>query len=284
MTLKERGGKKDLLQVPGRGPIMAKLHAKLPLPLRRRPELGTEAEHAMQTAIGIQREIIRPDVRFADGGIPLVEQADEVALELVRRGDGGLHQRFEDLRFAGREGFAEGLLRRCPEGHFRGIGHVRRAVVDDHAGAEDAVADQRSLLARGLETLVACEEEFLADRAAGDLFLEFVSFEAAGGLHPAHDTRIVARAARLLLEEVVKGDSLRDGFAVGDLGLACFAGDVVFTAHTLNVDVKMQLAHAGDDSFRGFAVDVDAEGWVLALETGHSFGEFGEVFLLFGFD
>lgn len=52
---------------------MAKLHTKLPLPLRRRPQLRAEPKHGIQAAIRIQREILRADIRLTDDGIALVE-------------------------------------------------------------------------------------------------------------------------------------------------------------------------------------------------------------------
>ena len=263
---------------------MAKLHRKLPLPLRRGPQLRRKAKHAVQTAIGIEGEILRADVRLADDGIPFVQQADDVALELVGRRDGRLHQGFQDLGFGHGEGLAERLLRGGLEGHFAGIRHVGRAVVDDHLRAQDAVADQGPLFARGLEPLVAREEVFLRDVAAFDFFAELVGFEGAGRFHPAHDAGEVAGASGLLFERVVEGDPLGERFAVGDLGLACFAGDAVLTAHSLHVDVEVEFPHARDNSFVGFQVNVDAEGGIFALEAGHCFGEVLEILVVLGFD
>ena len=250
---------------------MAKLHRKLPLPLRRRPQLGTKPKHTIQAAIRIKRKILRPNLRLTNHRIPLIQQPHNITLELIRRGNRGLHQRFQDLGFPRRERFAEGLLRSGLERHFRRIGHVRCAVVDDHLRTQDFVPDKGPLEAGGLEAFVACVEELFADGSAGDLLFEFIGFEAAGGFHPAHDAGEVARAAGLLFEEVVEGNALGDGFAVGDLGLAGFAGDAVFAAHALDVDVEVEFTHSGDDGFRGFGVDVDAEGGVFALEAGHGF-------------
>lgn len=263
---------------------MAKLHTKLPLPLRRRPQLRAEPKHGVQAAIGIQREILRADIRLADHRIAFIQQPHNIPLELVGGGNSRLHQRFQHLRLPRREGLAERLLRRHLEGHLRGVGHVGLAIVDDHARAEDLVPDERALAARGLEALVAGVEELLADGAAGDLLLELVGLERTRRLHPAHDAGEVAGAAGLLLEEVVEGDALRQGLAVGDLRLARLAGDPVFAAHALDVDVEVELAHARDDGLGGLGVDVDAEGGVFALEAGHGFGEVGQVFVVLGLD
>lgn len=60
------------LQLHGRGAIMAEFHAKFAFPLSRCPQLCTEAEHGIQTTIGIQREILRSDFRVANHCIALV--------------------------------------------------------------------------------------------------------------------------------------------------------------------------------------------------------------------
>jgi len=64
---------KNSLQLHRRSTIMAKLHRKLPLSLRRRPQLATKPKHTIQAAIGIQREILRPNLRIANNRIPLIE-------------------------------------------------------------------------------------------------------------------------------------------------------------------------------------------------------------------
>jgi len=101
--------------------------------------------------------------------------------------------------------------------------------------------------------------------------------------NPADDPREVSGAARLLLERVVELHPLRYGLAVGDLRLAGLAVDFVLAAHALDVDVQVEFAHAADDCFLRFGVDVDAEGGVFALETVHGFGEVGGVFVVFRF-
>ena len=111
---------------------MTKLHAKLPLALRTRPQQAREAEHGVETAVRVNGEILGPDFRVVDDGVAFVEEADNGALELVGGRDGRFHQGFENLRRACREGFAEGLLRGVLEGHFGTVGHVSRAVKDLH--------------------------------------------------------------------------------------------------------------------------------------------------------
>lgn len=70
---------------------MTKLHPEFPFPLRRGPQLRAEPKHAIQTAISIQREVLRSDFRVADQGISLIQQAHDISLKLIRRCDGCLH-------------------------------------------------------------------------------------------------------------------------------------------------------------------------------------------------
>lgn len=157
-------------------------------------------------------------------------------------------------------------------------------IVDDHACAKNLMPYERPLLARRLETLIACKKELLADGAASNLLLEAVGVERAGRLHPAADTGESSGATCLFFEGVVEGDALCDGLAVGDLRLPSLAVTFVFAPYALDIDIKMQFAHARDDSFLGFWVDMDTESGVFALKAVHGFGEGCPIARLFGLD
>ena len=244
------------LQLRRRRRVMAELHAELALALRRRAQLRREAEHGVQTAIREEREVLGPDLALVDDGVALVQQADDVALELGGRRDGGLHERLQYHGVARGEGLAEGLLRRVLEGHLGRVRHVGRAVVDHHGRAEHLVPDERALLAGRVEALLAREEELLRDRAARDLLLECVRARprhdllALGRgrrgrrLHPPDDAREVARPARLLLERMIERHLLRHRLAVRHLRLSDLAVAAVLAAHALDIDVEVQLTHA----------------------------------------
>ena len=63
-------------------------------------------------------------------------------------------------------------------------------------------------------------------------------------------------------------DGLADGLAVGDLRLALVALDLEFTTHTVDDDVELELAHAGDQGLAGLFVGRDLEGRILFGQLG----------------
>lgn len=185
---------------------------------------------------------------------------------------------------SGRKGLAECLLGSISEGHFGRIGHVGCTIVDNHACAEDAVAEQGTFLARGLESLFASKKVLLRNGATGDLLLELVLRERAGWLYISNNAGIVSGTTSLFLEKVVERYLGLNCLTVGDLWLTHNAVDLVFTTHALDIDVQMQLTHTGDDGFLRLGINVHTEGRVLTLETSHSFAEVGGVLGLLGLD
>lgn len=263
----------NLLQVRRSGRVVAKLHAELALALRGGAQLRAEAKHGVEAAVADEGKVLAANLRVVDGGVALVHEHEDVALELVGRGNGRLHQRLEDLAARLGEGLAEGHLGGQVEGVVGGIGDVGLAVVDDHLGADDAVAQQGALFARELEALGAGGQELVGDVPADDLALVVVLLGLVVGLDVAGHAGKVAGAAALALEQVVEVGAAGDGLAVGDAGLARDALRLVLALQALDVDLEMQLAHAGDDGLFALGVDVDAEGRVLALESVHRLAE-----------
>ncbi|CAH0056777.1 unnamed protein product [Clonostachys solani] len=266
----ERG---NILQVWRSWRVVAKLHGELSLALRGGAELGAEAEHGVEGAVAGEGEVLGADVGVVDGGVALVHEHEDAALELVGGGDGGLHEGLEDLAAGLLEGLAEGHLRGEVEGVVGRVGNVGGAVVDDHLGADDVVAQEGALVGRGLEALGAGSEELVGDVAADDLALVEVLAGLLVGLDPTRDAGEVAGAAALALEQEVEVGAVGDGLAVGDAGLAGDAVGLVLTAETLDVDLQVQFAHAGDDGLLALGVDVDSEGGILTGEAVHGLTE-----------
>ncbi|GJD04898.1 hypothetical protein ColKHC_13723 [Colletotrichum higginsianum] len=264
--------------------VVAELHTELALALGGGAKLGAEAEHGVQTAVADEGEVLGADLGVVDGGVALVHEHDDVALELVGRGDGGLHEGLEDLAAGLVEGLAEGHLGREVEREVGRVGDVGGAVVDDHLGADDLVAQERALVGGLLEALAAGGDVLVGDGAADDLGLEQVVLRVLKGLDPAGDAGVVTRAAGLAAEEEVVLGLAGDGLAVGDAGLARLAVDLVLAAQALDVDLEVQLAHARNDGLLGLLVNVQAEGRVLALEAVHGLGEVVGVAAALGLD
>ena len=59
----------------------------------------------------------------------------------------------------------------------------------------------------------------------------------------------------------------RDSFAIGDARWACHHLGRVFALHALDVDIEVELAHAGDDRLAALDVGADAERRVFLREA-----------------
>lgn len=70
---------------------MTELHGEFTLTLGGGAQVGTEAEHTVQTAVGVHGELVNTDFTVVDGGIALVQERDNVTLELSGSRDDCLH-------------------------------------------------------------------------------------------------------------------------------------------------------------------------------------------------
>lgn len=171
----------DILDLWGSLLVVTELHGIFTLTLGGGTEVGAETEHAVQGAVGINGKLVDASLSIVDSGTALVQQSDNITLELRGSGDNSLHQRLKDSRVTLGKSLAEGLLGSVLESHFGRISHVGSTVVNNHAGTQDLVADQRTLLARQIETLLASVQELLGDGTSDNLLLELVLLEGAGG-------------------------------------------------------------------------------------------------------
>src|SRR5690606_20818807 len=83
-----------------------------------------------------------------------------------------------------------------------------------------------------------------------------------------HHVAVLALAARLankLALDVFY--RLADGFTVGHLRLAHVGFHAEFALHSVDDDLQVQLAHAGDDGLAGLLVGLDAKGRVLGRQA-----------------
>ena len=135
----------------------------------------------------------------------------------------------------------------------------------------------------GAESFIACRDIFVRDHAALDFVDEFIIL-LREGFHDAAHAGILARAAGLFLMRIIEGDGLGDGFPVGDLRHAGIELDAVFPAHPLDIDLKVQLAHAFDDGFVRFAVDEGPERRVFLCKSVERLAQIVGGFAVFGLD
>jgi hypothetical protein len=95
-----------------------------------------------------------------------------------------------------------------------------------------------------LKPLSTGGDELLRDHAADDLLLEEVVGLGVGSMKPP-TLAVLAGAAGLLLVRVVVLGLAADRLAVGDLRRARLDLARVLALHALDVDLEVELAHAG---------------------------------------
>lgn len=192
-------------------------------------------------------------------------------LELGRRDDLDSHDRLKDDRPGGHVDLTDGTDDGETESQLGRIDDVRETIGEDEADADDGVTGQGALLDRLEETLpIRCQHLLSHEHSITHLFTsrnilvrdvgthELVRegdilaglLVPLHGLDPTHDTSELTSTTSLLLVGVREIGTLGDSLAVGDTRLTGGAFDVVFTAHTLDVDLQVKFTHTGDDGLR----------------------------------
>ncbi len=137
---------------------------------------------------------------------------------------------------------------------------------------DHGITEFDAALHRLVHALAHGRDEFLRDHAALDGVHELEALADVLRLELDDHVAVLTAAAGLLDEAVFLIHGLADGFAVRDLRLADVGLDAEFTAHAIDDDFQMQLAHAGDDGLAGLLVGVHAERGIFLGQTaqGHA--------------
>jgi hypothetical protein len=143
---------------------------------------------------------------------------------------------------------------------------VMLAVVQLDANVVDREAGQHAARECFLDALVHGLDVFLRDCAALDLVFEDVAGARLAREQPdLHFGELAAATGLLRIPHLAVGRT-GERFLVGDLRLADARLDAELALQTVNDDLEVQLAHAGDDHLAGLLVGLDAEGRVLGHE------------------
>lgn len=253
--------------------VVAELHAELALALSGSAQLGAEAKHGVQTAVADEGEVLTANIGVVNGGVTLVHEHQNVALELVGGGDGGLHQGLEDLATSIVESLSESHLGGQVEGVIGRISNVGGTIIDNHLGTNNLVAQERTLLTSNIETLGTSRQELVGDVTTNDLRLVVVLIRLVVRLDPTSNTGKVTRTTALSLQQEIVVSLASNGLAVGNTGLAGDTLGLVLSLETLDVNLKVQFTHTRNDGLLTLGVDVDSEGRILALESVHGLTE-----------
>jgi len=153
------------------------------------------------------------------------------------------------------------------------------AVDDGDLDVNDRVTTEDTTVHGFLDTSIDRGDVFLRNRATDDLVDKLIAFARLAGFDFEHAMTILATATGLADKLTVGLDSLADRFLIGDLRCTDIGFDLELPKETVNNDVEVQLAHAGDQGLAGFLVGIGAEGRIFLSQLGQG----SHHFLLAGF-
>ncbi|KAH3669422.1 hypothetical protein OGAPHI_001543 [Ogataea philodendri] len=221
----------------------------------------------------------------------LVDQTNNRTLELGWRRHHNVHDWFQHNGLGTHKRLFERELRGSLERQLRRVHHVSLTIVNQHVHSQNTRARQWTLLDALVESLLTGQQILLWDLTSNNLGLEVIDepdivlgsgshvlrIAHGGGLELSHHLGVLTGTSRLLLVGVLERSRAQNGFSVRNAWPAHCAVHVVLTAHSLDVDLQMELAHSADDGLLGVLVVVDSESRVFFLEPVHSFREIHRV-------
>ena len=247
--------------------VIGRLHGILAAALGLAAQVGRITEHFAQRDLRGDAGGAVLGLLVLDLAAAAVQVADDVAHILVRDDDVDLHDGFHDDRVALLHGFLESHGAGDRERHFGRVDFVVRAVPQGDLAVHDRITGQNAGLHRTLDTLIDRRDILLRDRAANNAVDELVTL-AGVGLQLDLDMTVLALTAGLAGVLGFLVGFLADGLAVGDLRGADVGFDLELTQQTVDDDLQMELAHAGDDGLAGLFVGPGLEGRVLFRQLG----------------
>ena len=118
---------------------------------------------------------------------------------------------------------------------------------------DDGIASENAGLHSALNALINSGDIFLRDSAANDTVDELVTL-AGVGLNLDLDVTVLALTTRLAGVLGLLVGFLANGLAVSNLGSADVCLDLELAEQTVDDDLQMELAHAGDDGLAGLFI------------------------------
>ena len=243
--------------------VVRRLHDILATALSLGTQVGGVAEHLSQRnecvdTLGASHCLHALDLTTAS-----IQIADDIAQILIGNDDSDLHDRLGDDRISLAHSILEGHRTCNGEGHLRGVDLMIRAIPQGDLDVNDRIACQNAGLHSTLDTVVDSRDVFLRDSAANDGVDELITLTGLVGLDLDLDMTVLALTTRLTSVLGLLVGLLADGLTVSDLRCADVRLDLELTEQTVNDDLQMELAHAGDDGLTSLLVGVGLEGRIL---------------------
>ena len=138
-----------------------------------------------------------------------------------------------------------------------------RTIPQGDLDVNDRIACQNAGLHSTLNTVVDSRDVFLRDSAANDGVDELIALACLVRLDLDLDVTVLALTTRLTSVLGLLIGLLADGLTVSDLRCADVSLDLELTEQTVDDDLQMELAHAGDDGLTSLFVGVGLEGRIL---------------------
>ena len=143
------------------------------------------------------------------------------------------------------------------------------SILEDHSGVNDGVSGLRPFDAGLMESFSNGVDVLRGNVGSRNSALELIFGLVAIGinrLYKPNNSSVLTGSSRLFFVQIVETVPLGDGLPIVDTGLTCFALYSVLSFYSFDVDLKVELAHAADDHFFCFFVDVDEESGVFPFE------------------
>src|SRR3989344_7971677 len=125
------------------------------------------------------------------------------------------------------------------------------------------VSGQNSVIRSFFNALLNSRNVFSGDNAAFDFVFPFKTLASCQGPHSQPAMAVLAPAARLPDILAFSFSLAPNSFFVSHLGLAHVGFYVKLSFHSVNDNLQVKLAHAGNNGLQSFFIGFNPESWVF---------------------
>ncbi len=259
---------------------MRELHGERCATARHTTQLSDVAEHFRQRHGGHHGDVGSALELLLDHAATAVDVADHITQVVARGHRLDLHDRLEQDRGSLLDAFAEGGLGRDFEGQGVRVDVVVATVREGGLEVHRRIVREHAVFLLHLQSLLDRRNVLTWHRATDGLVFEHEALTPLQRLEGDPHFRELARAAGLLLVDVLFIDLARDGLAVGHLRLAHGAFNTKLGAHAVQGHLEVQLTHAPQNGLARFAIRLQVQRGIGADHLAEGVVEF----LQLGFD
>ena len=235
--------------------------------LGRAAQAGRIAEHFGQRNEAFDSGFAVFGFHAVDTSTTGVQATDNVAHVFFRYVDFDCHVWFEENWIS----FLRAILEchgACHfECHFGGVDIMIGTIINGNLDIDHRITSYNTVFESCFYAGLDRVDEFFRNDAANDFICEFESFARFHRFKTQPAVTVLAMTTGLTNEFTFGFNGFTDGFTVSDLRFAYGAVYVEFTSHTIDDDVEVEFAHAGDDGLVGFWIGVYFEGRIFFCQS-----------------